>query len=239
MKNIFASCSVCGDPVDSGIPENMGSDPDIREILSRLKPMAFCPKCSSTAVESIEHAERYQADRERLWKSICPPEYRQTAMDHPGIDAKAVQKVLTHDFSRGKGLVLVGNPRTGKTRAAFKALEKLHWKGSSVRYKRATQLKAWNSSFRSDVDFEKAVRGPAVFFIDDIGKAMGNNWSESVLWEVLEIRIAFDRPFIVTTNSTGEQLTESMGQESARAVIDRIRENCRTITFKQQGGDND
>lgn len=236
------NCKICGKSVLVDYNPEEISDPVIKAAMSRIFAMVTCEPCARQAIEEKAARDREERSSQRLdqWREICPLIYQETDPDHEGIDRKAHAKAMAHEFKPGKGLVLAGSSRTGKTRSAFAILKREFMAGRSVKYVLASEFRLWNAEI-SQYGLKKwtaAVKRPSILFIDDVGKAITGDgrgdYTESQFWSILETRFSHGLPVLLTVQQTGDQMRERMSGEVGTAFIERIREFCDQIGFKKE-----
>lgn len=235
-------CKICGKSIFLDYEPGQFGDSVIDSVLSNLFTKVTCEPCAKAAIE--EKAERDRKEREGIrleqWNEICPLVYQNTDPNHEGIDTEAHTKTMQYQFKPGKGLVLAGKSRTGKTRSAFALLKREFMKGKSVKYVLAAEFRLWNAEISQYglKKWQSAVKRPSILFIDDVGKAITGDgrgdYTESQFWAILETRFSHGLPVILTIQQSGDQMRERMSGEVGTAFIERIREFCEQIGFKQK-----
>jgi DNA replication protein DnaC len=236
------SCKICEKPILVDYDPSAIDDPIIKRVLEGLWSQVTCGPCAKQAIDEKAQREKEVRASERLeqWREICPLIYQETDPQHAGIDQRAHLRALAHEFKPGKGLVLAGASRTGKTRSAFSILKREFLAGKSVKYVLASEFRLWNAEI-SQYGLKKwtsAVKRPSILFIDDVGKAITGDgrgdYTESQFWSILETRFSHGLPVLLTVQQTGEQMRERMSGETGTAFIERIREFCDQIGFKKE-----
>jgi len=176
--------------------------------------------------------------RAEAWCKICPPLFQDTIASR--LPAEQLAKVMSWQYGP-RGLILVGPPRTGKTRSVWLLLQRLyveqgytvkaysgtHWAVEVMsRYGEPSSLRRW---------YEMLVTVD-VLFLDDPFKVRMTEAQELALWSVFDERSAYCKPILLTCNTDGNTLkmrmTESGAVERADALISRIREFCEPVSFR-------
>lgn len=66
-----------------------------------------------------------------------------------------------------------------------------------------------------------------VLILDDLGAEKPTEWTQAVLFEIIDYRYNSNLPIIITTNCLPEELKEKIGERS----VDRLREMCKLVTI--------
>jgi DNA replication protein DnaC len=236
-------CKICLQSITIDCAGLETGDPVIDRVMKGLWDHVTCEPCATQAIE--ESAQRRRDERNQNkgveWEAICPVTYQETDAGHPGIDSKAYAKAMAYQFKTGRGLVLAGDSRTGKTRTAFSILRREFMAGRSVKYLMASSFGLWNRDISKHglKRWESEIKKPSILFIDDVGKAITGDgrgdYAESQFWAILETRFAHGLPVVLTIQQSGEQMQERMSGEVGKAFVERIREFCDQIGFKKKG----
>lgn len=138
------------------------------------------------------------------------------------------------------GLLLFGQPRTGKTRAACELARKVLEDDSDVRgvflpmSRWGSELtpRSWRSSTMEKL--EAAYESFPLVVLDDIDKVRPTPANQVELFNLIEyLTTNGDLPqLIVTTNVTADRLAKRFG-EYGEAIVGRLTEACVPIDFNQ------
>lgn len=71
------------------------------------------------------------------------------------------------------------------------------------------------------------VKETDVLLLDDLGAEKSTEWTQAILFEIIDYRYNNNRPIIITTNCLPEELKEKIGERS----VDRLREMCKLVTI--------
>jgi hypothetical protein len=175
--------------------------------------------------------------RDKKFLERCPPLYQQCDPQKLP-NASKFDEVMA--WRRGKkGLVLIGSSQKGKTRCAwakvkelyvehgvgFEAVSDLQFGHQITNYGRSATLGEWT---------EKLCRTP-VLFIDDLGKSVPTERFVSELQNIVEERVSYFKPIIVTMQITGKEWAQKLasrsGSDIAEAIINRLKAHCEVIQF--------
>ena len=171
---------------------------------------------------------------ERSWKYLCPPGYRNT---NPAKLPKLPKFEEVQKWKYGPmGLLLVGPTRRGKTRSAWKLLERLHFEGRQILALNPTDLKleianGWRDAERAD-SWVRRLRHTDVLFLDDLDTVKLTEAVEEAIYDVFEFRPTHEKPVITTVNQNGRQLAARMNANGRGAkIVERMREFCHVVNF--------
>jgi DNA replication protein DnaC len=173
-------------------------------------------------------------DLERSWNYLCPPLYRNTILEQLPKRPK-FQEVQSWKFGP-MGLLLVGPTRRGKTRSAWRLLERLHFEGRKILALNPTDLKleianAWRDAAKAD-DWVWRLRHTDVLFLDDLDTVKLTEAVEEAIYDVFEFRPTHEKPVIATLNQNGRQLAARMNANGRGAkIVERMREFCHVVNF--------
>lgn len=133
---------------------------------------------------------------------------------------------------RGKGLILSGQPGTGKSHLAGAILQSLL--SPHVRYATCMDIirmvrETWRKdSAMSESQVLAYLGGLDLLVIDEMGVQYGTEGEQTVLFDVLDRRYREVRPTILLTNQDSEGLKGYLGERT----FDRLRETCKWVAFE-------
>jgi DNA replication protein DnaC len=189
------------------------------------------------AVEEYKECKRQRelSERRASWNSLCPPGYRNTILEQlPNVPKfEEVQK-----WQYGpEGLLVVGPTRRGKTRSAWKLLERLHFdEHRKIMAFTPMDLKlavanAWRDTETAE-DWIDTLRYVDVLFLDDLDTIKFTEAVEETIYDVFEFRPTHGNPVIATVNRTGRELAARMNASGRGAkIVERMREYCQVVNF--------
>jgi DNA replication protein DnaC len=173
--------------------------------------------------------------RQNAWKDLCPPEYRNTIptrLPKP-LNFEEVQKWQYG----GKGLLLIGPTRHGKTRSVWSLLKRLHFDEhrSIIAFNpmdlKLAVAKAWRDPEEAE-SWVEHLRSAQVVFFDDLDTVKFTEAVEETVYDAFEFRPTHGKPVIVTVNRTGPELAARMNANGRGAkIVERMREYCQVINF--------
>lgn len=199
------------------------------EVITGFPRQKLCPTCCQEREDEAKAAEFQRKTRERWerWKEICPPLYQATDLAKIGIGDAIKAEVMAWE-PNPTGLALVGRTGAGKTRLAYKLMDKVFFSGLTVMCINAKQFERWCSKmFDKDDDASKqlnSLRRAKVIFIDDVGKEKFTERVESELYDLVETRTANLLPIIWTSNATATRLKDMLSPDRGEPIIRRLKE---------------
>lgn len=191
-----------------------------------------------------EEEERQEAERDR-WLMIernkresgIPPRQRGCTLasfeEREGT-GKALQaarryiEVFEEMSSRGEGLLFAGPTGCGKTHLAAAIGNALLEDGRRVVFKRVTDLYyELRGSFDGGRNFETDIITPCrqadLLILDDLGVDAPTPWTRSVLQSLVDYRVNYYRPMVVTTNLRD---TAALREAVDSRTVDRLESCC-------------
>jgi DNA replication protein DnaC len=227
-----------------------------------------CPKCGGLGFIIVEGASlsgakpcdcRSQHRAEKLEeRAQIPPLYRQASFDNFSVRPEnpiARQELTTvllavknyvRDFPNESrpGLLLIGDPGSGKTHLAVAALRKIVEKGFESLYSDYQGL--LNSiksgydpaSDSSDREAYRAALDIDVLLLDDLGAHRVTGWVEDTVTSIITHRCNNRKPLIATTNlpdgDAGSAIVQKgpVGMEYRRTLAEHIGARARSRLFE-------
>jgi chromosomal replication initiation ATPase DnaA len=195
--------------------------------------------CESCDIERIEELKRKQAKeeqerRQEAFFSLCPPIYRESDLNR--IPAAFLRECRTWKVSP-QGLAFVGKAGSGKTRASWLLLKRLHFSGVGVYGLTATQYaKAcadqWQDNAQLKATAEEVLekcRKVRVLLIDDLGKNKFTERAELEFFDLLEHRTSHEMPVIWTANAEGTTFLKMLSSDRGEPILRRLSEFTKII----------
>lgn len=194
-----------------------------------------CQPCSDAQDAASKKAieERDAEKKLREWHELCPKGYR--SVDRSKLpNPKKLDEVLEWQFGP-KGLVLFGETGRGKTRCAWELLRIQFASGKSVAVMDAMAGLIYGSKFSDSVNEAKLwieeMINVNILLLDDVFKVKLTDSFEGAVFALIDSRIQWERPTILTSNDTGATLVSRMSQDRANPLLRRLREHCIQINF--------
>lgn len=134
------------------------------------------------------------------------------------IKIKSLANKFVQDFENNKGesLFFYGKSGTGKTFMSGAIANAIKDKGYSVLYLTAIELveffrdRQFYSEDKKDYMDEKAdlIKNCDLLVIDDLGVEQSNNLNSGYLYDVINYRVSFNKPFIINSNLGMSELSK-------------------------------
>lgn len=126
------------------------------------------------------------------------------------------------------GLILCGSYGTGKTHLAAAISNQLINQGVSVLFDTyGGHLEKLKAEFNAggSPKYLSLMRNVDMLVLDDVGKERQTEWSQSILFDVVNHRYEDMKPIIITSNFNSKQLEEYFGE----ACYSRLIETCNAV----------
>jgi len=229
-----------------------------------------CSKCGGTGWVILERANvsgaeacdcRFVGRTARMEdRAQIPPLYRNVSFDNfvvPGPENPIARRELTNvllqlkNFARDfpnesrPGLLLIGEPGTGKTHLAVAALRKILEKGFECQFCDYQNLldrirSGYDPSSNSaDKEAYRVALDSEVLLLDDLGAHRVTDWVEDTVTSIVTYRCNNRRALIATTNlpdadagSVTSQKSALGGKEYRTTLADRIGPRARSRLFE-------
>ena len=234
----------------------------------------ICPKCGGTGFVIVENANlsgarpcdcRFEGRSERLEdRSQIPPLYRHASFDNfsvPGPENPIARRELTNILLAVKnfvrefpnesrpGLLLIGEPGTGKTHLAVAAIRKIIEKGFECLFCDYQNLldrirSGYDvSSNSADKEAYRVALDAPVLLLDDLGAHRVTDWVQDTVTSIVTSRCNNRKPLIATTNlpdpdarsvvvgekPSGRDLRRTLEEQIGPRARSRLFEMCTVI----------
>lgn len=202
-------------------------------------PSTVCEDCMRTARAHYNgDAESTEAELTETpkWDRDCPLRHRAVATGEcrpTEIDWTAYQRVIEWRPSDGRGLIMVGDPGTGKSSAFWALARVLEAEQHAPIVLGSLEMGRVMQEAAKDVRDVGWLYRCRVLMVDDLGKERPSPGAAALLWEVLDRRLSAGLPAIFTTNFEGDKFAERFGeQELGESIRRRISQLCRRVVFR-------
>ena len=209
-------------------------------IYFNIVPDSVCEPCNDARIRKANEKEKEEQIEQNGVKveSIIPPLYRETdfnRLQYPQRDEIRSWRPL----KSGKGLWIVGDTRKGKTRSSCVLLDDLIDEGNSIKAffhgnfnDELVEVIRSERSFRS---WKFGITSAEILFIDDLFASKLTERVESSLFDILDERISWKRPTIVTTQLTAKEAKSRFhSPKRCEAFFARISEFFQVVSFQEQ-----
>jgi len=209
-----------------------------------------CPICKDAGVifkDGIAYICDCQLEKiinARKEKAGITPYLRKQTFDSFDIDLfndkkrmiaiRDVAEKFVDDITKGRdtsGLLFEGTVGSGKTFLAASVANRLVEMDVDVRFVVVPDfLDEIKDTFRKDSetserDLMDEVKNAVVLILDDLGAHNYTDWSVKVIFDILNYRLNYEKPLIVTTNLNQKEIEESLGAR----VYSRLVGCCRFV----------
>lgn len=197
----------------------------------------------------LHKMEEHQRNLERLFKRSQLPErfkertfrnFRQTETNTEAYkEALAYAQNFSMMLKDGQGLMFIGTVGTGKTHLAAAIVQSLIEQGETVLFGTVTSLlgrirATYGDSRETEEEVMREIQNCRLLVIDDLGKEKPTEWVEQTLYEIINHRYEFNKPLIITTNTSLKGIEEQY-KKNGEAIVSRIAEMCKGV--KMSWGD--
>jgi hypothetical protein len=242
---VHIKCSKCGRAIDTTTEADLDETMEVkvqtkrgwydRKTAQPLQPFRRIVLCNACADKRIaERDEVQEKSRMQQWHELCPASYRETEA-HKLPSPTRLERVMRWKYN-AKGLLLIGATGKGKSRCAWKLMEREFFAGRTVECLDAKFAIEYAGKMNLGpaiaLEWIGGKMNAALLLLDDTLKVrLENTGAETALFAIIEDRMANKRPIILTTQDTGDTLRSRMSADRGEATVRRLRECCETISF--------
>jgi DNA replication protein DnaC len=211
------------------------------------------PLCRNFNCNNICHVREFGEDGVAIYETLCTPcmvhwnkmvmsfgapkkPVPETPMPALFADTETerlgmLERVAQEWTPQGKGLLIHGSTRKGKTRTAWYIANRL-WNDNPYKNKylflTMFELEARIAASWGNSTWDKTMlhmTNVPLLFLDDMGKEKMTDRMASCLFALIDQRTMHKRPTIITTNLTGETLLERFhDKETGAAFVARLKD---------------
>lgn len=137
---------------------------------------------------------------------------------------------------KGLGIVMIGNPGTGKTFYTNCIMNALNSKYLVYRTSLSALLEEIRESYKKRNDendeflLERLSKAELVIF-DDLGNEFLSDWGKEKMFMILNFLYENDKSMIINSNLDYEQLEEFLKINGSDKLMDRIKSKCKKYLF--------
>ena len=235
-RTIEVVCSITGKPFTVKQFRWGGSwCPDLDEWIHPDEVDRMLAEQRQAKIEREAQAKDELADK---WiKDNVPNALRVTDPNHDSLDKESYKKAIDWRY-KGRGLVLDGKIRKGKTRAMYQIAMRFARRGIMPVIKTAEQMHRdlVTAIMKDQAEHEHKMAiycDCEILFIDDLGKEVVSKRTQSDFFEIVSQRCDMEKPIVITSNFTKSTLVNRYPDRvSAESMYERIRETCDSIKFR-------
>jgi DNA replication protein DnaC len=221
---------------------------------------AFWTKCPQCNEEIAEEEERLRQSYKMLVESDpsvedrlrsmmmdesgVPPRYRNARVkdwvsNNPAMEkvGKTLQTYIERfdiALEKGKNLIFVGNPGTGKTYVACAMVNEIIFKRDHTAVYTTTQdyLVRLRACYNADaeereMDVFNTYVAPSLLVLDEVGRHKDSKHASDSLFALLDRRYREVRPTVLISNMSKDELVAYLGE----ALISRLRQDGQMLGF--------
>ena len=221
--------------IDVPCNQECGATVNIEKYCIDLWGAVTCDECCGKAVTRNQMIEEAKVDRTY---QIIPPIYQDfDGEKYPAESVESFQKVLAWQIGH-RGMYVMGNTRKGKTRAIMELLKRL------IKVNKVKDITTiWMGDLKDkivDLSTEKKrtqykweLKNTQLLVFDDIFNDSITESLMSFIFSVIDYRLNYKKPTIISSNLTGEKLRDLGGEKHrASALYNRIKESSEIVWFK-------
>ena len=137
---------------------------------------------------------------------------------------------------KGLGILMSGNPGTGKTYYTTCIMNALNQKYLVYKTTLSDLLEEIRKSYKSfenendDFLFSRLSKAELIIF-DDLGNEFLSDWGKEKMFMILNFIYENNKPLIINTNLDAKQLSSFFNINGSDKLLDRIRSKCKTYIF--------
>ena len=201
---------------------------DERERLSTLRnngllEASISQICQMICPEAKKEAERicFPISNMRSWT------FENDDMKNPRITEalKSYVENFPEFREQGQGLLLFGETGTGKSYIAAAAANALFNKGYSVLLTDFERIEKTVFGLEDKQAYYDSLNKFDLLMLDDLAAERNTSYMQSIVYKVIDSRVASGLPMIITTNLTSEELKKPQAISDKR-IFDRVLASC-------------
>lgn len=204
-----------------------------------------CPQCAEIEKETerkkAEQEQRKNALRRALDAAHIPPRFENRTFDNYRADSDEQKRVLSicqryvanfqGRLSTGGGLILCGEPGTGKTHLAAAMVNQLIIDGYSALFTTTMRaIRRFKETYDKDSqtterEVLKALIRPDLLVLDEVGVQFGTETEKLILFELINSRYEYMKPTVIVSNLSHDNLAAFLGGR----IMDRLTEGGNVV----------
>lgn len=193
-----------------------------------------------TSEQLIEHSNLPKLTFENFNLNLYLENYEKTSIfEHMSAVFDECKKFAKNFNINCGGLLMHGLTGLGKTHLSLAIAFKIIEKGYTALYETSSQIirnmltnKFSLKDNKNEDSYVSLITKTDLLILDDLGCEFSSQLNKSAIFEIINLRTSLNRPIIINTNYTPEELEKIYGER----VISRIFSTLKIISFK--GSDN-
>lgn len=201
-------------------------------------------ECEIAEIKKQEEAEKERKRQERIERnrqgSGIPTKQRKQTFDNFAarqgvLKALSASKEYAERFPKvTHGILFIGPCGSGKTHLASAIGHEVLEKGYTVKFISAYELyiavlNTYKGFEESEAELTEPLKRCRLLIIDDIGTTPPTDKSKAVLHSIIEYRMNYEKPTLLTSNLTLDELADKLDSRT----IDRLYEGFKTYLLQQ------
>ena len=136
---------------------------------------------------------------------------------------------------KGLGIIMIGNPGTGKTYYTTCILNALISKYLVYKTSLSSLLNEIKETYKNGVEnedfiFERLLEAELIIF-DDLGNEFLSDWGKEKMFSIFNFIYEKNKSLIINTNLDSKQLSNFFNINGSDKLLDRIRSKCKAYVF--------
>lgn len=233
-EGLFMVCNKCGEPKQTTV-----------ELTGRKYVVRKACRCEKLKIEEELRTEQEKKHQEAILRLRSESMMDEISKGHTfrtfqatteNVRNKTICEKYAKEFDRmrkmNQGLLMLGNPGTGKTFAASCIANYLIAQERRVIMTSFVKLISMiqNGSGGTEEDLIEKLNRAELLIIDDLGAERGTDYAIERVYNIIDSRYRSKKPLILTTNLTLTEMQETKDVRLAR-IYDRVFEMCYPMTF--------
>lgn len=177
------------------------------------------------------------------WCRHCPPQVqrclfeRTASVDWERIDMVAEWPIYEKRKSLKNSLLLKGDSGSGKSLSMWALARMIELKtGRPPVWRTGPSLARDVQIAARDLVAPEHLTGCDYLFIDDLGKEKATETVATGLWDLIDTRMAWGRPMVISTRYVGEAFAERISDPVVgHDIVRRLRDVAHAVTFAKAG----
>lgn len=136
---------------------------------------------------------------------------------------------------KGLGIIMIGNPGTGKTYYTTCILNALISKYLVYKTSLSSLLDEIKETYKTGVEnenfiFERLLEAELII-LDDLGNEFLSDWGKEKMFSIFNFIYEKNKSLIINTNLDSKQLSNFFNINGSDKLLDRIRSKCKAYVF--------